>query len=396
MRNWLRTSVLAVALGMVLGSVVPINAQGPFTAQIQRAINSLTSGSAAFTAIKCGGTVGTANQVLIGGAACAWSGTPSITSWTTSAADTLNLLTLGSTSTDGLIIQNTTAATGGVPVQIGPRDKKCGTAWNSVGSASETDCWITEVLPATQAGATTSEIDFSASIASGAYTNRFKVVSNGAFTLGQLACDSSGACTLGNGNFYFSGRSGFSSPANAQFNITNTAVTAGIGFDVSTDGTLSIRNRAQNAAGTILAGSYSLAATTALPADQTGNATSTLKMNGLGAAGAPCTITPTSTGRVVFMVSGDLTNSVILDGISYKLVFGTGAAPANAAAATGTAISALRGPAAPVAAQKQGFSVQGETTGLALATAVWYDLQVADVTGGTASISNVTCTAHEI
>lgn len=147
---------------------------------------------------------------------------------------------------------------------------------------------------------------------------------------------------------------------------------------------------------TVLAGSYSLALTTAQPADQTGNATSTLKMNGLGAAAAPCTITPTSTGRVWFSVDGDLTNSTILDGISYKLVYGTGGAPANAGTAAGTAISALRGPAVPVAAQKQGFSVQGSATALALATAVWFDLQVANVTGGTASISNVTCNAHEI
>lgn len=147
---------------------------------------------------------------------------------------------------------------------------------------------------------------------------------------------------------------------------------------------------------TMHAGSYSLALTSAQPADQTGNATATLKMNGLGSAAAPCTITPTATGRVVFHVEGDVTNSIILDGISFKLVYGTGAAPANAAAATGTAITALRGPAVPVAAQKQAFTAEGMATGLALSTAVWYDLQIADVTGGTASASNVTCTAHEI
>lgn len=139
-----------------------------------------------------------------------------------------------------------------------------------------------------------------------------------------------------------------------------------------------------------------MAVTTATPANQTGNATATLKMNGLGAAGAPCTITPVSSGRVIFVVSGDLTNSTILDGVTYKLVFGTGAAPANAAAATGTVIGATRSVAVAVAAQAQGFSIQASTTGLALATAVWYDLQIADVTGGTASVSNITCTANEL
>lgn len=206
--------------------------------------------------------------------------------------------------------------------------------------------------------------------------------------------------------FYAGGaaRAYASSPANGQWNFSNNAGTAGAGLDFSTDAVLKIRTAAQSAYATIDALAYQtsgvagvgFAASTAQPADQTGNGTSTLKMNGLGAAGAPCTITPTSTGRVLFRVDGDLTNSVILDGISYKLVYGTGAAPANAAAAAGTAVSALRSPAVPVAAQKQGFSVTGLATGLALATATWYDLQIADVTGGTASVSNITCTANEI
>lgn len=138
-----------------------------------------------------------------------------------------------------------------------------------------------------------------------------------------------------------------------------------------------------------------LALSTATPANQTGNGTATLKMNGLGAAAAPCTITPTSTGRVVFMVSGNLTNSTILDGTQILLVYGTGTAPANAATASGTAISATQSAAVAVAAQNQGFVIQGSATGLGL-VATWFDVQLSNVTGGTASVSNVTCTAHEI
>jgi hypothetical protein len=133
----------------------------------------------------------------------------------------------------------------------------------------------------------------------------------------------------------------------------------------------------------------------ATPADQSGNATATFKMLGLGAAGSPCTITPTSTGRVVFTLTGDLTNAVILDGVTYKLAYGTGAAPANNAAATGTVISATRVAAVSTAAQKQGFSVTSSVTGLGL-VATWFDVQFADVTGGMATITNVDCTAHEI
>ncbi len=134
----------------------------------------------------------------------------------------------------------------------------------------------------------------------------------------------------------------------------------------------------------------------AQPANQTGNGTATFKMNGLGAAAAPCTITPTATGRVLFFISGTEVNGTIADGVSIKLAFGTGTAPANAAAASGTIISATQTMTQAVAADPVGFAIQGSTTGLALATAVWFDLQVADVTGGTASITSVTCTAHEM
>lgn len=137
------------------------------------------------------------------------------------------------------------------------------------------------------------------------------------------------------------------------------------------------------------------ALSTANPADQAGNATATFKMNGLGNAAAPCTITPAYSGRVVFTIDGDLTNSVILDGVTFKLAYGTGAAPANAGAATGTVLGATRSVAVAVAAQSQGFSITRTVTGLAL-VATWYDLQIADVTGGTASMSNVTCVAREM
>lgn len=139
-----------------------------------------------------------------------------------------------------------------------------------------------------------------------------------------------------------------------------------------------------------------LALSHANPADQTGNATATLKMNGLGAAAAPCTITPALTGRVLFTITGQLNQSTTADGVTYKLVFGTGAAPANAATAAGTAISATQTWTGLTGQLTSQFSVIASTTGLVVGTAVWYDLQVADVAGGTAAIKNVDCTAHEI
>lgn len=340
------------------------------------------------------------NQVLVSsgvGAAPAYSANPTATTFT--ATNTA----LGTTSTNGFIAQNTTAATGGVTVQISPRSLWRGTAWDT--AASQTVDFFAEVLPtsaATPSG--TWKLGYSLNGAGASYP--VQIASTGEVIIGAGAISgiAGGSLDLANtAAVYWNGRGVLKSPGGSQFTLGSNS--AGVLVDGATDGTLKLRNFAGTSATGILdvGGAYQLngvagiglAVAQALPADQTGNATATLKMNGLGAAAAPCTITPTSTGRVLFIISGDLTNSTILDGIAYKLVYGTGAAPANAAAATGTAVSALRGPAVPVAAQKQGFSVQGIATGLSL-VATWFDLQVADVTGGTASISNVTCSAHEM
>lgn len=170
----------------------------------------------------------------------------------------------------------------------------------------------------------------------------------------------------------------------------------GFQIDARTADTFTVNNLAGNALGTMKAGSYSLALTHANPADQTGNGTATLKMNGLGAAAAPCTITPTSTGRVVFNITGNQAQNTSGDGVTFKLVYGSGAAPANAAAASGTAISAVQSWTALTGQLQVGFAIESIATSLTLATAYWYDLQIADVTGGTASVKNIDCTAHEL
>lgn len=133
------------------------------------------------------------------------------------------------------------------------------------------------------------------------------------------------------------------------------------------------------------------------PANQTGNGTATFKMNGLGAAAAPCLITPVTTGRVIFTISGYAGNTTTLDSVQYKMAYGTGAPPANAAAATGTVISATGSFIALTGNLAVPFSMTSIATGLTLATAVWFDLQVADsAAAGTGQITLVDCTANEI
>ncbi len=58
-------------------------------------------------------------------------------------------LNLAATSTPGVTVQNTTASTGAVPVQMSPSSGWLGHVWNT--SADETSLWFAENLPATAA-----------------------------------------------------------------------------------------------------------------------------------------------------------------------------------------------------------------------------------------------------
>lgn len=68
---------------------------------------------------------------------------------TMNGAQTVSVSGQATTSTDGFVLQNTTAATGGATVQISPRLSWIGTAWDT--AASETVAFFSEVLPATAA-----------------------------------------------------------------------------------------------------------------------------------------------------------------------------------------------------------------------------------------------------
>jgi hypothetical protein len=96
------------------------------------------------------------------------------------ALGALSVNAIATTSTDGFTVQNATAATVGVPVQMSPRVKWCGAAYNSVSTLSETDCMFAEVLPVTAAGATTQTLKIGSTINGGAATYPLTVSSAGA------------------------------------------------------------------------------------------------------------------------------------------------------------------------------------------------------------------------
>lgn len=128
------------------------------------------------------------------------------------------------------------------------------------------------------------------------------------------------------------------------------------------------------------------------PVDPTGTTNTTGLMMGLAGS-----ITPSLTGNILFMFSGTAKQSSANDGVKITIRYGTGSAPANAAAASGTAASAILTTAnTPGTNSQYPYAIQGRATGLTLSTAYWYDIQLASASGGTASIGTNTLTAMEV
>jgi hypothetical protein len=114
-------------------------------------------------------------------------------------------------------------------------------------------------------------------------------------------------------------------------------------------------------------------------------------MMGLAAA-----FTPTQSGRLMIWVVMTATNNTLLDGILVQLKSGTGTAPANGDAATGTNRGSSKSFTAPVAGSVTELVIIAAIAGLTLNTALWFDLAVNAVTGGTATVSSISLMFHEI
>lgn len=125
------------------------------------------------------------------------------------------------------------------------------------------------------------------------------------------------------------------------------------------------------------------------------SSTAAYVMMGLGSTWK---LTPKTYGVVRITISGQMKNATTADGINLIPAYGTSTAPINGASVTGTTVginliwTALTG----LVTNGVPFCCDGIITGLSAGTAYWFDLQVKAVTGGTASVLNVTFTAQEI
>jgi hypothetical protein len=129
----------------------------------------------------------------------------------------------------------------------------------------------------------------------------------------------------------------------------------------------------------------------ATPANPSGISSASAEM--LGLAGA---ITPTRSGTILVMISGDAT---VINGATGKLqlAYGTGSAPANAAAATGTVAGGL------VVLKNTGSSsanfpwaLHAIVAGLTVGTAYWLDVQATAVASNTITPENISISVVEI
>lgn len=111
-----------------------------------------------------------------------------------------------------------------------------------------------------------------------------------------------------------------------------------------------------------------------------GTASTSRQMMGLGSTWV---LTPSFSGRIRISVTGSCANTVALDGGVMNVSFGTGTAPINGAAATGTTFSSQN---VNWIGSQSACSFYSEASGLMLGTPIWVDLSMAAVTGGTVSV----------
>jgi hypothetical protein len=164
---------------------------------------------------------------------------------------------------------------------------------------------------------------------------------------------------------------------------TRTAYTPAVGEEIyDTDQKATYIGDGTTAGGTPVAGQF--ARTAASPSAPSGTTSTTGLMMGLAVA-----ITPLVSGNLEIKLVGSIANATATDGAKAQLRYGTGTAPANGAALTGTTSGSLVEATQLLAAQKVPFALLGYVSGLTLGTAYWVDVGLAAITGGTATITDL-------
>lgn len=160
---------------------------------------------------------------------------------------------------------------------------------------------------------------------------------------------------------------------------------AAVNLATDTTGTTAVANGGTGA-------TVAPARTASSPSDPTGTASTTGVMMGLAGA-----ITPTVSGAVVITITGTIQNDTNGDGAQAQIRYGTGSAPANGDALTGTTAGVYKGINTVGAGnpKRVPFALSFLVTGLSVSTAHWIDVGLKAITGGTANIFDIDIVAIE-
>lgn len=159
---------------------------------------------------------------------------------------------LATTSTDGLVLVNNTAATAGVPVQQSPRLRFRSNVWNTTAvAANNTDDFFIESVPVS--GLVPSGLlKFGSSLNGAAATYPFSLRSDGRISIADGLLLTGGTA----GYVQWSGIFKLTVPAINQLNFQNTSGTGGFGLDTSTAAIAKFRTLAQTGYATVDALGY--------------------------------------------------------------------------------------------------------------------------------------------
>lgn len=201
--------------------------------------------------------------------------------------------------------------------------------------------------------------------------------------------DPSGNLFVDSGTIKIADQSGniYASALSAHAVLVGEATSAAVGVG---PGTLGQELIAQGAsADPIFVTRATLSAT---PSNPVGTTNTTGVMMGLSGS-----ITPAKNGVIAITLTGDGFNSTLVgDGGSIALRYGTGVAPINGAALAGTQASTPIHFTVAVTGDHKPFACIALVSGLTIGTAYWIDASLAAITGGTANIEQLTLIAYEI
>ena len=133
------------------------------------------------------------------------------------------------------------------------------------------------------------------------------------------------------------------------------------------------------------------------PTDPTITSSTVGVMMGLSAS-----ITPTQTGKILIIISGDMDNDTgDTNGAQVQIRTGTGTPPINGAALTGSAQGGLvkmvvDTSGGGVSIPRVPFSLNAIENGLTLNTPVWIDISLASITGGNSRVRDISISVVEL